>query len=902
MYPILFDSKATSFTTNGIGRLSDAKSCKVTEERNGSYELEMDYPRTGIHFESLKNENIILAKPFQNGSLQAFRIYKIARKATDLASIYARHISYQLSYIPVSPFSATTASSALAGLKTNAPENCPFTFSTDVTRSGSFTFKTPDSARSLMGGKEGSILETFHGEYEWNNYNVILHEARGSNKGVTIVYGKNLIDLTQEENIENTVTGIYPYWYREGNTESAMIGMDKISGYYYNSEFYEDEAHTKKVTPQPDKNYYDIPSQKIYIYDEEKKKYEVDEIGQYGKGNIDLYNRPVYESSDATQVVGYYYDNAFYEDSDHKKQISPNKTYTYFDPTTDKYYYYDGGKYVESPIGKYSTIAPIIIEEKKSGETTYILIPTIGTDTNGNPVKWSEAEAKTYYTNTEKYLGKFSTKTAAESYSEKLQAQQNRIYKKIGETTTYVELPEKVLYSDNAANYPYKRSIVKDFTSVFDTTPTENQMRDYTKKYISENKIGIPTVSLDVKFINLYETPGYKDVAALQSVNLCDTVTVIFSKLGVTTQSKVVKTTFDVLRERYEEVSIGDTTASLSSTISDQLEQITYRPTLGDVRKALDRATGVLNSGMRGHVILNRNESGWANELLFLDNENIVSAKNVLRINMNGIGFSSTGYKGPYFQSWTNDGHLTLGGINNSYGDFQILDENATPMIDIDKSGFKLYSNEGTVTGYLVNNVFYLDQVLQQPVSPHKGTLYYDYSTSKPYVWNGTAYVQSTDTTGLSAKMTHDGLGLYKGEIDLKWNGERGIYLGKKGTDDELYIGDFKVYRPSSDYDRPVFESDDEMTGMSGYSRKTGFLYMWAGWHNENNYKFVVNEDGARTMYGDNKYIIGQEIYRLWEKVNELEKEIDDLGPTSSGGSSGGEIGGYEDIAPGSQH
>lgn len=218
MYPILFDSSVTSFGTNGIGRLSDAASCRVIEERNGAYELELEYPITGIHFSDLKNGNIIYAKPFQNGELQAFRIYKVVKKAKDLADIYARHITYQLSFIPVHPsFTATTASSALTGLKSRASEACPFTFSTDVTQAGTFSLTQPDSFRALLGGQEGSILDVFGGEYEWNNYSVTLHKNRGADNGVTIVYGKNLIDLEQEENIENTITGIYPFWKTDGN-------------------------------------------------------------------------------------------------------------------------------------------------------------------------------------------------------------------------------------------------------------------------------------------------------------------------------------------------------------------------------------------------------------------------------------------------------------------------------------------------------------------------------------------------------------------------------------------------------------------------------------------------------------------------------------------------------------
>ena len=60
MKPILFDGSATNFNTNGLGALSDCKSCLVTEERNGIYEVEFEYPITGVRYESITTGRIIL--------------------------------------------------------------------------------------------------------------------------------------------------------------------------------------------------------------------------------------------------------------------------------------------------------------------------------------------------------------------------------------------------------------------------------------------------------------------------------------------------------------------------------------------------------------------------------------------------------------------------------------------------------------------------------------------------------------------------------------------------------------------------------------------------------------------------------------------------------------------------
>ena len=123
-------------------------------------------------------------------------------------TVNAAHISYDLSGIPVAPFAASGAQAALTGLKEHVAANCEFTFWSDISTSGDFSVSVPSSLRSRLGGVEGSILDVFGGEYEWDNYAVKLHGARGSDRGVSIRYGKNLTDLTQEENCASIYTGV----------------------------------------------------------------------------------------------------------------------------------------------------------------------------------------------------------------------------------------------------------------------------------------------------------------------------------------------------------------------------------------------------------------------------------------------------------------------------------------------------------------------------------------------------------------------------------------------------------------------------------------------------------------------------------------------------------------------
>lgn len=212
MIPTLYDEKETAFTTNGIGKLCDAASCYVTEKRNGSYELKMTYASDGIHAENLAEGAIILAKPSERATVQPFRIYKITTPLTGILEIAARHIQYQENFITVSPFSAVGSQAAMAAIKNHVTTDCPFDFWTDIDSSATFTITSPATVRGCLGGMDGSMLDTYGGEYEWDMYTAMLHGHRGADHGVKIVYGKNLIDFKMERSIENMITGVHPYW------------------------------------------------------------------------------------------------------------------------------------------------------------------------------------------------------------------------------------------------------------------------------------------------------------------------------------------------------------------------------------------------------------------------------------------------------------------------------------------------------------------------------------------------------------------------------------------------------------------------------------------------------------------------------------------------------------------
>ena len=220
MIPILHNGDETRFINNGIGRLSDSTRCQVTEERNGIYELQLDYPITGVHFEDIKQGRIIAATHDDKGDLQPFEVYR--RTVPDLNGIvtfYAHHISYKLNGVTVEPFTAGSCAAALQAIKDNSINLNPFTFWTDKTTTAQFTSDAPRNARAMLAGEENSILDVFgSGEYEFDKFTVKLHAARGTDSDCEIRYGKNLTDLNQDIDSSGTFNAIVPFWKdSEGN-------------------------------------------------------------------------------------------------------------------------------------------------------------------------------------------------------------------------------------------------------------------------------------------------------------------------------------------------------------------------------------------------------------------------------------------------------------------------------------------------------------------------------------------------------------------------------------------------------------------------------------------------------------------------------------------------------------
>ena len=226
---ILYPETEKDFSTNGIGILSDSIDAEVYEVLNSQFELTLRYPVTGLHFESIVPDAYITAKPNPVDRPQPFRIYRVTKPMRGTVTVYARHVAYNNRKIAVTPFVAVGAPQALQGLKSYAVNDSPFTFWTDVDTEGTLQVKVPTDAWSLMGNGEGSILNIFGGEYQFDHWDIRLLRRRGADRGVVIRYGKNLTDLTQDENIADMFTGVCPFW-AQSDGELMMLPEKTRSG------------------------------------------------------------------------------------------------------------------------------------------------------------------------------------------------------------------------------------------------------------------------------------------------------------------------------------------------------------------------------------------------------------------------------------------------------------------------------------------------------------------------------------------------------------------------------------------------------------------------------------------------------------------------------------------------
>ena len=456
MIPILYEAKTNDFTGNGTGFLRDATECTVKEVRNGTFELTLKYPENGVYADKLTEDAIIKAKPNNKDNDQLFRIYKSGKTIAGVNTFYAEHISYELNSNPICQpvIEGKNPQQAIEQVLSQAAVPNNYTAWSDIQTRNSTSVDDVVSVRKMLGGVEGSILDTWGGEYQFDNFTIKLWKSRGKDTGETIRYGKNLITAEQEKNIANTVTAIFPY-----------------------------------------------------------ARYKKDET--------------------------------------------------------------------------------------------------------------SEEEI-------------------------------------------LVKLSEGIIKTPNADRYARLKCEPVDFSDKFKDgiVITEDMLRKVATAY-AQSGIDEPSISIKASFQDMNKIKGNENLATFNSIDLCDTVTVIIEKLDIDVKAKVVSYTYNVLKERAESVEIGETRTNLTKQITaeskEQADRIIKTATFSEkleasLKQRIADATAAITGNSGGYVVLYPPEN--PQEIFVMDTPDTKTAKNVWRWNKAGLGHSSNGVNGPFNVAIQQDGTI----------------------------------------------------------------------------------------------------------------------------------------------------------------------------------------------------------------------------------------------------
>ena len=233
MIPILYDKNETAFVSNGLGRLRDCISAVVTEERNGIYELDFEYPVDGLNYEKIQCGRIVAVRHDESGDVQPFDIVGYSRPINGVVTFHCVHISYRQTALTVWGNNINSLADAFTLLGNSTPAN-PFTYWTDKTSTGFLASadKVPHSVRQMLGGMEGSILDIYGGEYEWDKWTVKLWQSRGEQKNFTIRYGLNLADYKEDLDYSESFNSVIPYWTGQNKKGNDIVvrGSEVSSG------------------------------------------------------------------------------------------------------------------------------------------------------------------------------------------------------------------------------------------------------------------------------------------------------------------------------------------------------------------------------------------------------------------------------------------------------------------------------------------------------------------------------------------------------------------------------------------------------------------------------------------------------------------------------------------------
>ena len=618
MIPTLYEEYEDVFLSNGLGRLADAISCVITQNKAGAYELVMVYPLDGIHAEEITNNRIIYAKPERGKASQPFKIRNIEKTLDGRMKITARHNCYDLNYYACKEFGQTDV--------------VPY----------QITPSLYDSNEDLIGVltdmvmyyvEVGTSKWTLKLTYPYNGtYSAYLNTNNFIYAQPTIGRDLVMFDITNVSNPtgSTTTTSTVKRAKQTGDVAgtTTSTSTDPVTG----------AVTVTTVTTSISGNTTTITT-----------TITVTTNGNYvitAQADIVPYVPTEYNKMTVTQALGYV---KSYAD---EIQECPF-TFT-ADPSTagdswitsQRTFWSDIPKAVKPLLqGSEGSILDVFGGEWEYDHYNCILHEKRGAD-NGVQYRYGKniTSISERVNIDEIYTHAFSFWKGTASSS--TDTEEGEYYTKTGSIIN-------ILNSDYAAMFPTQRTLIIDASDNYEKEPTAEQLDAYTRKYVSNHSSGTPTVTIEVSIVDLANTKEYEDIAALEEVNLYDTVTIVFPSFGVNVKSKVTEIEFDVLKEKNNHVIIGDVTTKLSNIIAKNKSDIVK--TKADLKKwadkAMERATEALAGWNGGNIRKNYNATDHKQQSMYIMNtDNMDDATKSIKFDGFGIGVSGNGAEGDYKQ------------------------------------------------------------------------------------------------------------------------------------------------------------------------------------------------------------------------------------------------------------
>lgn len=548
MRPILYEQDERQFRSNGIAILHDAEECKVTEARNGKFELEMEYPVQGDWATEITKGRFIFTKPNDKDDPHAFRIYEVQSDLEqNKLTVKAVSKTDELSGNVVKPFFAGSKSprELWDTILQNAVDPVQYRFHSDLVLRTDYQSEEISNVLALLSGEENSITSVYGGEIKRTNDEIFLYRARGREHVTTVRPRKNLKNIKITTNMDGKFTRILPYakYTPEGENQKEVI----VYGDIVKSDHYDDYAQKRIVAVDISNKFKDDKQQ---LKEQRKERLKAEKENNRA---IDAQKRRTSEANAS----------ALEEERERLRQQ----------------------KHEEQKQKRAQARAESVSRRGQSS----------GHRGKGNAAaRYAEADAKW---------------EAREQEREAKWAQQEADRRARKTASKQARAEKRAAQEAERAARKARQDQIKEETK-FVITPAMVSSEALT--YFDENpNVDIPNIKIEVDMVPLQDTTAWERaiIKALVDIQLCDTVDVYVPKLDVDITLKVSEIEYDSMRERILKI-VATSDGKDSSTLADVQRAEWKDLTRKEIDASVDYFKGSINTIMESANGKNRNFYG----------------------------------------------------------------------------------------------------------------------------------------------------------------------------------------------------------------------------------------------------------------------------------------------------